>query len=63
MIRLAAPSTSRPTRSGHAVDFLIDHISGRIGPEKIELEANVIIRQSTGPARAAAQSRRPRQSI
>ncbi|MFI5021754.1 MAG: LacI family DNA-binding transcriptional regulator [Alphaproteobacteria bacterium] len=32
-------------------DFLLDQIKGRVGPRKIELEADVIIRQSTGPAR------------
>lgn len=41
-------------------DFLLDRINGRIGPSKIELEANVIIRQSTGPARARSGIRRPR---
>ena len=44
-------------------DFLIDRINGRIGPEKIELEANVIIRQSTGPVRAAPRSARPRRAV
>jgi LacI family transcriptional regulator len=43
-------------------DFLIDRISGRTGPEKFELEANVIIRQSTGPVRAATGSGRPRRA-
>ncbi len=42
-------------------DFLLDRINGRSGPTKIELEANVVIRGSTGPARAAARSgRRPK---
>jgi len=44
-------------------DFLIDRISGRTGPEKIELEAKVIIRQSTGPVRATARSGRPRRAV
>ena len=44
-------------------DFLIDRISGRTGPEKFELEANVIIRQSTGPVRTATRSGRPRRAI
>jgi len=44
-------------------DFLIDRISGRTGPEKIELAANVIIRQSTGPVRGAARSGRPRRVV
>jgi LacI family transcriptional regulator len=44
-------------------DFLIDRISGRIGPEKIELEAKIIIRQSTGPVRAAIRSGRPRRAV
>ncbi len=39
-------------------DFLLDWIAGRAGPRKIKLEADVIIRQSTGPARAAGGSRR-----
>ena len=32
-------------------DFLLDRINGRAGAKKIELEATVIIRQSTGAAR------------
>jgi LacI family transcriptional regulator len=44
-------------------EFLIDRISGRTGPEKFELEANVIIRQSTGPVRAASRSGRPRRAV
>jgi len=44
-------------------DFLIDRISGRAGPEKFELEANVIIRQSTGAVRAATRSGRPRRAV
>ena len=43
-------------------DFLLDRIDGRAGPRKIELEANVIIRQSTGPARAAPGAHRPRRA-
>jgi LacI family transcriptional regulator len=34
-------------------DFLIDRIKGRTGPKTIELEAEIIIRRSTGPVRAA----------
>ncbi|MBI1777775.1 MAG: LacI family DNA-binding transcriptional regulator [Proteobacteria bacterium] len=41
-------------------DFLLDCIDGRAGPKKIELEADVVIRQSTGPVRAANKSRRRR---
>jgi LacI family transcriptional regulator len=36
-------------------DFLIDSIKGRSGPRKIEFEAEIIIRGSTGPVRAAAR--------
>jgi len=36
-------------------DFLIDQIKGRTGPKTIELEAEVIIRRSTGPACAMAR--------
>jgi len=36
-------------------DFLIDRINGKAGPNKIELQAEIIIRRSTGPARAAAR--------
>jgi LacI family transcriptional regulator len=36
-------------------DFLIDYIKGRTGPKAIELEAEVIIRRSTGPVRLAAR--------
>jgi LacI family transcriptional regulator len=39
-------------------DFLLERIAGRTGPKKIELETSVVIRGSTGPARAAALSRR-----
>jgi LacI family transcriptional regulator len=38
-------------------DFLLDRINGRAGARKIELEANVIIRQSTGPARPLRKAR------
>jgi LacI family transcriptional regulator len=38
----------------HTADFLLDRINGRAGPTKIEVEADVIIRQSTGPARRRA---------
>jgi LacI family transcriptional regulator len=37
-------------------DFLIDRINGKTGPSKIEVEASVIIRRSTGPVRPAAGS-------
>jgi LacI family transcriptional regulator len=43
-------------------DFLLDRIGGLEGPTKIELEASVVIRQSTGPARStirALHARRP----
>ncbi len=36
-------------------DFLIDRIKGGTGPKTIELEAEIIIRRSTGPVRAAAR--------
>ena len=36
-------------------DFLIDRITGRSGPTTIELEAEIIIRRSTGPVRAASR--------
>jgi LacI family transcriptional regulator len=38
-------------------DFLLDKINGKSGPRKIELEAEIIIRGSTGPAREAIGSR------
>jgi LacI family transcriptional regulator len=44
-------------------DFLIDRINGNTGPKKIQLEATVIIRRSTGPARVAARSGRPRRAV
>jgi LacI family transcriptional regulator len=45
-------------------DFLLDRINGRKGPKKIELEANVVIRGSTGPARVALRSgRRPKAAV
>jgi len=44
-------------------DFLIDRISGRAGPEKIELDAKIIVRQSTGPVRAATRSGRRRRAV
>jgi LacI family transcriptional regulator len=43
-------------------DFLLDRIGGATGSEKIAVEANVIIRQSTGPVRAATR-RRPRRVV
>jgi LacI family transcriptional regulator len=43
-------------------DFLLDRIDGRRGPKKIELEANLVIRGSTGPVRAARSQRR-RQAV
>src|SRR5258708_5132728 len=36
-------------------DFLIDRIKGGTGPKPTELEAEIIIRRSTGPVRAAAR--------
>jgi LacI family transcriptional regulator len=39
-------------------DFLIDTINGKTSSQKIELEATVIIRRSTGPARVASRSGR-----
>jgi LacI family transcriptional regulator len=36
-------------------DFLIDRIKGTTGPTTIELEAEIIIRRSTGPVRDAAR--------
>jgi LacI family transcriptional regulator len=44
-------------------DFLLDRIAGKAGPKKIELEASVVIRGSTGPARAVACSGRPRRAV
>jgi LacI family transcriptional regulator len=44
-------------------DFLIDRISGRASPEKIELEAEIIIRQSTGAVRVATRSGRRRRAV
>lgn len=44
-------------------EFLLDRISGRTSPKKIELEADVIIRGSTGPVRGATGSGRPRRAI
>ncbi|HUI16874.1 MAG TPA: LacI family DNA-binding transcriptional regulator [Alphaproteobacteria bacterium] len=38
-------------------DFLLDRINGRAGAKKIELEADVIIRQSTGAARPLGKVR------
>ena len=38
-------------------DFLLDRIAGKTGPKKIELQASVVVRGSTGPARTAARSR------
>jgi LacI family transcriptional regulator len=43
-------------------DYLLDRINGREGPNKIELEAEVIIRGSTGPVRAAP-ALRPRRAV
>jgi len=39
-------------------DFLIDRINGKAGPNKVELQAEIIIRGSTGPARAAVRRQR-----
>ena len=44
-------------------DFLLDRIAGKTGPNKVELEASVVIRGSTGPARAVSRSRRPRRAV
>jgi len=44
-------------------DFLLDRIAGKTGPKKIELEASVVIRGSTGPVRVVARSRRSRRAI
>ncbi|SDR12607.1 transcriptional regulator, LacI family [Rhizobiales bacterium GAS191] len=43
-------------------DFLLDRIDGRAGPDKIELEAEIVIRQSTGPVRPAIPARRSRRT-
>jgi LacI family transcriptional regulator len=37
-------------------EFLLDRIAGRSGPTKIELETKMMLRQSTGPARAVARA-------
>jgi LacI family transcriptional regulator len=44
-------------------DFLIDRINGKAGPNKVELQADVIIRRSTGPARIPARFGRRRRAI
>jgi LacI family transcriptional regulator len=44
-------------------DFLLDGIAGRSGLTKIELEATMILRQSTGPARTVARPARRRLAI
>jgi LacI family transcriptional regulator len=44
-------------------DFLLDRIAGKTGPKKIELEASVVIRGSTGPARAPAREKTPRRVV
>lgn len=44
-------------------DFLLDRIHGRRGPRKIELEASLIIRQSTGPARSTILIRRSSRAV
>lgn len=44
-------------------DFLLERINGKAGPSKIELEADVVIRGSTGPARAETRSNRPRRAL
>jgi LacI family transcriptional regulator len=44
-------------------DFLIDRIKGKTGPKTIELEAEIIIRRSTGPVRAAARSEGRRRAL
>ncbi len=44
-------------------DFLLDRIAGKAGPDKIELEASVVVRGSTGPARVVTRSGRPRRAV
>jgi LacI family transcriptional regulator len=45
-------------RIGSAIaDFLLDRIAGRRGPRKIELETALVLRGSTGPARARRRAR------
>jgi LacI family transcriptional regulator len=44
-------------------DFLLDRIAGRSGPKKVVLEADVIIRGSTGPVRTARRFGRPRRAV
>ena len=44
-------------------DFLIDRIRSRTGPEKIELDAAIIIRGSTGPVRAGTRFGRRRRAV
>ncbi len=44
-------------------EFLLARIAGRRGPKKIELEATMIIRGSTGPVREAARSGRRRRAM
>ena len=35
----------------YTADFLVDRIRGGTGPKTIELEAEIIVRRSTGPVR------------
>jgi LacI family transcriptional regulator len=45
-------------RIGTAIaDFLLDRINGKTGPQKIELEASLVIRDSAGPVRRVAPRR------
>ena len=44
-------------------DFLLARIDRRTGPNKIELPAKLVIRQSTGPARPAVRARRRPRAI
>jgi len=44
-------------------DFLLDRIAGKTGPKKIELEASLVIRGSSGPARAPARAKTPRRVV
>jgi LacI family transcriptional regulator len=44
-------------------DFLLDRIGGGRGPKKIVLQADVIIRRSTGPVRVAGRSVRHRRTV
>jgi LacI family transcriptional regulator len=43
-------------------EYLLDQIEGRVSPRKIELEADVIIRQSTGPVSTSTGARHPQRA-